>query len=169
LESDGKSGERANLQNADLTFGRADHAWQLGSELRGVNLSQANLTGINLSFADLTGADLSQAKLPQAKLAATQLEDADLSRADLNGAMLLLANLTAARMIGTELKDADFYGADLKLAIFEPKSLPDVAGIGAAQNLDATIYVYFPISLATLRKQFENTGLRERDARRSWK
>jgi len=165
LESDGKSGERANLQNADLTFGRADHAWQLGSELQGVNLSRADLSGINLSFADLTGADLSQAKLPQAKLAATQLEDADLSLADFNGAMLLFANLTAARMIGTEFKDADFYGADLKLAIFEPKSLPDVTGIGAAQNLDATTYIYFPIALATLRKQFENTGLREQERR----
>lgn len=165
LESRGKSGARATLQGADLTLGTLEHAIQLGPELRGADLRRADLSSINLSFADLSGADLDGANLAQAKLAAAQLVDADLSHADLTGSMLLLANLTAARMVGTELRDADFYGADLKLAVFEPKSLPNVRGIGAALNLDSTSYLFFPNALATLRKEFEDTGLREQERR----
>lgn len=163
LESNGKSGVRADLRGADFTSGLADNANLFGSELAGVELQRADLREINLCFADLSAVDLSSAELNQAKLAATWLPRADLSHADMRGAFLTLANLREANLTGTELKDADFYGADMTLAVFEPNSIPEVVGIAGAGNLHSMIYVFFPNSLTMLRKQFEATGLREQE------
>jgi hypothetical protein len=165
LESGGKSGTKASLQDADLTFGNAEQGHLLGSELRGANLTRANLVGVDLSFADLSGADLSGAKLARAHLDAAQLEDIDLTGADLTDSTLVLTNLTEARIVGTDLRGANFYGADLKLAVFEPTNLPTATGIGAAMNLDSITYIFFPNGLAALRKEFEDSGLREQERR----
>src|SRR2546422_912229 len=63
VESGGKAGTKANLENADL--------------------SGANLSGAKLYVADLSGADLSRAKLRTAKLFEADLRGAKLSGADL--------------------------------------------------------------------------------------
>ena len=60
-------GERANLSDADL---------------RGANLSWANLREANLSEADLRGANLSWANLRGADLREADLREADLSEAN---------------------------------------------------------------------------------------
>lgn len=67
----------------------------MGANLRGADLSNANLGWANLEGADLTGADLSDANLGGAKLDGADLTDANLaharirtgvSRGDLKGA-----------------------------------------------------------------------------------
>ena len=73
LETNGRSGERANLGGANLTG--ADLG---GADLRGADLREADLRGAYLIEADLREADLSRA---------------DLSRADLRGAYLSRADL----------------------------------------------------------------------------
>jgi len=84
-------GERANLSDADL---------------RGANLSWANLREANLSEADLRGANLSWANL----------RGADLREADLREANLRGANLSWANLRGADLREADLREADLSEA-----------------------------------------------------
>ena len=66
-----------------------------GADLRGANLSEANLRG-----ADLRGANLSEANLRGA-----DLSEANLSEADLRG-----ANLRGANLGDADLRDADLRG-----------------------------------------------------------
>ena len=58
------------------------------ADLRGANLSDANLRGADLSGADLSGANLRGADLSGADLRGANLYRADLHRADLRGANL---------------------------------------------------------------------------------
>ena len=62
-------------------------------DLRGADLSDANLSGANLSGADLSDANLSGANLRGADLSGAYLRDADLSGAYLSGANLDLSCL----------------------------------------------------------------------------
>ena len=66
------------------------------TDLRGTDLSGANLRWANLSETDLRGTDLSGA----------DLRWADLSRSDLSGAYLYGADLSKAYLSGADLKDA---------------------------------------------------------------
>jgi hypothetical protein len=61
LDSNGKSGAKANLSWANLSW----------ANLSGANLSRADLSGANLSWADLSWADLSEADLSGANLSHT--------------------------------------------------------------------------------------------------
>jgi hypothetical protein len=70
---DGKSGNRANLREADLS----------GAYLREADLSEADLRGADLSGADLSGADLRGADLREADLRRAYLRGADLRETDL--------------------------------------------------------------------------------------
>ncbi|EDN8640547.1 hypothetical protein GUM08_04000 [Listeria monocytogenes] len=72
-------GERANLRGANLSYADLSCANLRGANLRGADLSCANLRGANLS-----GADLSYADLRRADLRGANLSGADLSCADLN-------------------------------------------------------------------------------------
>ena len=81
IESDGKEGERADLQRANLQY----------TLLNGVNLQGANLGGANLQKVDLSGANLQRAILKEANL-----QKADLSRANLRKVFLYKANLYKA-------------------------------------------------------------------------
>ncbi len=82
---DGKGGQRANLEGANLSD---------------ANLHGANLSGADLFFADLTGADLTGADLTGA-----YLWGADLTGANLNGANLEGANLNGVNLAGAILPD----------------------------------------------------------------
>ena len=55
-----------------------------GANLSWANLSGANLSGANLSWANLSGANLSWANLSEADLRGVDLREADLSGADLD-------------------------------------------------------------------------------------
>ena len=98
------------------------------ADLRGVNLSDADLRcaylkGADLRYADLRYADLSDAILNYANLSGADLRYADLRGVDLRGANLRGANLSGANLRyanlrcaylrGAELRGADLKGADL--------------------------------------------------------
>ena len=80
----------------------------LDYDLRGADLSNANLRG-----ADLRGADLSNANLRGA-----DLSNANLSDADLRGADLRSAGLRGAGLRGANLNDADLRGANLDYSCY---------------------------------------------------
>ncbi|EAC6971613.1 pentapeptide repeat-containing protein [Listeria monocytogenes] len=77
-------GERANLRGANLSYADLSCANLRGANLRGANLSYADLSCANLRVANLSYADLSCANLRGANLRGADLSYADLRRADLN-------------------------------------------------------------------------------------
>jgi hypothetical protein len=90
-------------------------------DLTGADLAELNLRGANLSRANLSGADLRGANLIDANVAGADLSAANLSRADLNwahlgGADLIEADLSNANLFEANLSDADLSGADLREA-----------------------------------------------------
>jgi uncharacterized protein YjbI with pentapeptide repeats len=76
--------------------------------LRGANLSEANLRGAILHRANLRGANLGEADLGEAILHRANLGGANLGEAELRGANLREADLRAA-----DLRDALLWGANL--------------------------------------------------------
>ena len=96
-----------------------------GINLRGADLSEADLRSANLTKADLLGADLSEADLRwaylnNAKLFRTDLREADLSGANINNGLLpedLVrgpnADTSVVSLRGADLTQADLSGADL--------------------------------------------------------
>ena len=99
---------RNTLIAAGIPAARLPEEWQPGIDLRGADLSRADLTGVNLRDADLRGADLSRADLT-----GVNLRDADLREASLTGANLRAADLTEATLREATLREADLSRADL--------------------------------------------------------
>jgi uncharacterized protein YjbI with pentapeptide repeats len=106
---------------------------QDGQDLRGVDLSGANLADASFKRTDLSGADLSGADAREAKFVSATMQDvkldqarlvrADLTKADLTGASLRDADLTNARLFRADFSRADLTGArladaDLLKAVF---------------------------------------------------
>ncbi|EIN9139573.1 pentapeptide repeat-containing protein [Listeria monocytogenes] len=77
-------GERANLRGVNLSYADLSCANLRGANLRGANLSYADLSCANLRVANLSYADLSCANLRGANLSGADLSYADLRRADLS-------------------------------------------------------------------------------------
>jgi len=115
LDSEGKEGKQANLQEAYLWKANLEEA-----NLREANLQKADLWKANLQKADLSGANLQGAYLGQANL-----QEADFTRADLKGANLTEvkglseatlqnANLDEVTgLLGSEFARADVTGTKL--------------------------------------------------------
>jgi hypothetical protein len=87
-------------------------------DLRGVNLSKADLYDANLNIAylnkaNLVGATLIEANLQGATLNEAHLIEAHLQGAHLNGAHLIEANLQGAHLNGAHLMGANLIGANL--------------------------------------------------------
>ncbi len=101
-------GERANLRGANLSYADLSCA-----NLRVANLSYADLRGANLSGANLSYADLRRANLRVANLSYADLSCANLRGANLSGADLSCANLRGANLSGADLSYADLRRADL--------------------------------------------------------
>ena len=77
---------------------------------------EANLRGADLSGANLSRTDLSRADLSETNLRETNLSRADLSETNLRGADLRETNLSRANLRGANLRWADLRGADLREA-----------------------------------------------------
>lgn len=97
-----------------------------GTELNGIDLSNANLVGVNFRGAELCDCDFSEANLQSANLrgadlSGAYLENANLSHSDLQRASLALANLA----------DADLRGANLQQANLSQTNLSHAAVVGA--------------------------------------
>ena len=107
----------ADLSEANLSGANLQGADLIRANLQGANLYRADLTQANLTIANLMGADLRGACLLKANLSANfskaDLRGANLSRADLNGAILSGANLSEAFLITTNLLGADLSEANL--------------------------------------------------------
>ena len=109
---------KANLRGADLSGANLSRTNLSGADLSGADLSRTNLRGANLSGAYLSwtylsGADLSGANLRGADLSRTYLSGADLSGANLSGAYLSRTNLSGADLSGANLSWTYLSGADL--------------------------------------------------------
>ncbi len=124
IESDGKSGKRADLsekdlKNVDLMGADLRKADLRKADLLGADLRVANLRGATLRGVDLRGADLAVADLCEADLCEADLRGADLRAADLCGADLRRANLHGAKLEKVYLKGANLEGANLDAQFFE--------------------------------------------------
>ena len=106
----------ANLRGANLSDADLRCANLFGANLRGANLSDADLRCANLSDADLRCANLRDADLRGANLSDADLRGADLSDADLRCANLSNADLFGANLRGANLSDANLRNADLRNA-----------------------------------------------------
>ena len=105
------SGLYPDLYRADLKGNNLSNANLSDAQLRASDLSHANLSDANLNHADLRGANLSDANLSHA-----DCSDADLSDVDLRGTNLWRTKLTGADLSGSNLPKADLSGADLSEA-----------------------------------------------------
>ncbi|MGE3153435.1 MAG: pentapeptide repeat-containing protein [Nitrospiraceae bacterium] len=127
LQSNGSTGERADLRSAVLRRVELPH----------VNLSRALLDSADLSGASLPGANLSGASLVGANLTETCLTEANLSKAH-----LVDANLSHAELVRSDLSGACLNGARLRHAGLQEANLAGAVGLSVAQlagtNLSGT-------------------------------
>ena len=70
LETNGKSGERANLAGVDLRRANLRYV-----DLKHVNLSYSNLEAVDLAFSNLEGANLAFSNLEDSNLVGVNLTD----------------------------------------------------------------------------------------------
>lgn len=116
----------ADLRGTDLSY----------ANMSDLNLTGANLKAANLNYTMLQGADLRYADLRYTWLTGANLTGADLSYAGLhvawlNDANLTGANLTGAYLPGANLYDANLSGTDLIYAYLRYATLYDVDLSGA--------------------------------------
>ncbi|MBV6627109.1 MAG: pentapeptide repeat-containing protein [Rivularia sp. (in: Bacteria)] len=106
----------ANLSNANLKKVNLEQSILYRVNLIDADLENANLNNVVLSAANLTRANLTSVNLCGAILNAANLNRANLYNADLRGANLFLANLR-----GANLKGVNFGRANLREAFFSDK------------------------------------------------
>jgi hypothetical protein len=90
-----------------------DQNFNIYPDLKGVDLSGANLSKANLAFCDLQEALLNDVNLSEAELFRAWLSTAALNRANLSGAKLIAAHLDGANLHGAVLTKADLREANL--------------------------------------------------------
>jgi uncharacterized protein YjbI with pentapeptide repeats len=105
-----------------------------GADLSDANLSLADLSAANLHRADLKGADLSDTDLSAANLLKADLRGADLTAAVLTGAHMHKADLREADLTEANLREADLTGAHMSAAILSKDKLKDADLRGAHLN-----------------------------------
>ena len=106
----------ANLSCADLSYASLSEVDLRGANLRGANFSRANLSDANLSRVYLRGADLRGANLSRIYFRGANLREADLCNTTLPGADLRGVNLRDAKVCNADLSGASLRGAYLRSA-----------------------------------------------------
>ena len=127
-------------------------------EFVNIKLSNADLRGIDLSFANLRGADLNGSDLSEAILKGADLQGANLNRANLNRARLQGANLSEAQAAWSSLIGADLSGANLSEASFDAATLTQA--ILQKANLNSAYLYGIDLSQTLLRGAYYNTKTR---------
>ncbi|MCE5334936.1 MAG: pentapeptide repeat-containing protein [Desulfobacteraceae bacterium] len=122
--------EEADLRGADLSNANLRRALLKGANLERANLHSAILMGTNLEGANLfrvkaNVANMSLANLRSANLRETALVGTNLARADLEEADLDGADLEGANLQGCNLRRARLTNVNLKLASFDGADLTD--------------------------------------------
>jgi Pentapeptide repeats (8 copies) len=112
----------ANLWQAQLRRCRLQGANLYAAQMRGADLSGASLDDADLKFAVLSRVDLTQARLRRADLTGASLRRAVLTRADLRGARLRHASIAEAEVTGAALDGCEIYGAGIWGLVGEPAS-----------------------------------------------
>ena len=103
----------ADMFKAVLSKANFSDADLSGAGLIGANLARAVLTRANLAGARLTGANLNGARFERANLSETRLESSDLAMAGLENANLSMARLSNASLTEAHLSNANLAGASL--------------------------------------------------------
>ncbi len=109
----------SDIQAILTVLGRRNREYEREAQyldLRDTNLRGADVSKANIFSADLRRANLADADLSQADLSGAHLESADLSGADLSGAHLSGADLSGADLSGADLSGANLRGANLSAA-----------------------------------------------------
>ncbi|EBB8134223.1 pentapeptide repeat-containing protein [Salmonella enterica] len=142
--------------------------------------SRANLSCANLRGADLSCADLRDANLRGANLSCADLSCADLRDANLRGADLSCADLSCANLYGANLRDADLYDADLSCADLRDANLyganlPDLTFVILGEKYFISItngeYVRAGCQNHTVEewRKYSKQGIAEMDGRKALK
>ena len=100
-----------------------------GSDLSGANLNNSDISGAKLIGADLRAAELTATDLSGANLNATRLNRAVLVLADLSGANFTLANLS-----GAKFGEANLSGAKLSWAVNLSPHFPSIVDIQCGEK-----------------------------------
>jgi uncharacterized protein YjbI with pentapeptide repeats len=138
----------ANLENADLTHANLNEATLSGANLRGAILHTSQIKSASLILADLQGADLSNANLVGSILYQANLSDAKLNHAFLTKANLGLARLTRAKVRWGVVHDAYLQKADLSNSDFRNSWIID--SILIAANLSQSDFRYADLTNSNL-------------------
>ena len=151
----------ANPEHVEIVRGGADAIarWRESHPDERFDLEGADLRGFELSTADLSGANLQVAFLFRTDLARAQLHGANLREATLLSSNLTRANLDSADLRGTafpysNLEDATVSGANFETARFNRTILGNVdfsraRGLEAVEHTGPSV-----IDEATLRKSW---------------
>jgi uncharacterized protein YjbI with pentapeptide repeats len=150
LESNGKEGEKANLEKINLE----------NFNLIKVNLQKADLSGANLVNANLQNAKLYDANMQKAFLFDANLHKAKLSRANLQMTFISRANMQEAILAGSNLKNAHLEDTNLQKALLESANLQEAYLISAnlqnanliGANLQKADLAYAKLQQAKLRE-----------------
>ena len=142
LNSKGKKGQRAVLEDLNLTG-----SYLKGSDLRGAlfyntSLESADLRGANLEGVNLREVDLRYARLQGANLKNTSLEEVNLRSANLESANLYNANLRRANLCNAILLNANLEYAILERANLEGSILDKKEIIRKGLILEKSMFGY---------------------------
>jgi Pentapeptide repeats (8 copies) len=113
------------------------------ADLRGIDLSEANLSRSDMQDADLRGAAINNVMMFMATLDGANLQGADLSASSLDLTTLARANLQGANLCGTYLRGIDLSEANLTGAYFDDKTQfdPDFDPIAAGMRTEVNLTV----------------------------
>lgn len=113
---DTKECPRCNLKGADLSNANLERAYLVGANLSNANLHQANFENSIMFLASLENSNLSNANLQATNLQYSNLNNADLTQANLDGNGLNVTQLQNAKLINTNLTEANLKCANLDSA-----------------------------------------------------
>ncbi len=134
-------------------------------ELRGIDLSEANLERTILRGTTLSRANLTGANLRRADLRATSLRRARLDRADLTGAILRYASLAETSVEGTVFERCEIYGIAAWNLKGKPKSQANLIIRASARepaiqvdDLEVAQFVYLLLNNEKIKHVVDTVG-----------